>query len=158
MWLNPNGGEGQAMVPEEDAFVVRDVLDAVWASRRVADFAERCGLGRRAAAELAVVASELVTNAVKFAGRGVVQLARIDGVTPGVQIVVQDPGPGIADPELALLDGYSEGAMRTPDDDPRGRRGLGSGLSAARRLSDDLQIEAPATGGTRVIARKFLAA
>jgi serine/threonine-protein kinase RsbT len=136
-----------------DTFVVTHEMDRIWAARRAVDTALRLGLGRRGCAELAVIVCELVTNAVKFAGSGVVTMVR-EG--DGLQVWVEDSGPGVTDPERAVLDGYSEGAMRTPDDDPRKRRGLGSGLAAVKRFADDLQITRPTGGGTRVVAVKRL--
>ncbi len=134
-----------------DTFVVAHALDRVWAARRVVDTASQLGLDPRGCAELAVIVCELVTNAVKFAGSGVVTVV-VEG--DGVQVWVEDTGPGLAEPDRAVLDGYSEGAMRTPDDDPRKRRGLGSGLAAVKRFADDLQITQPTGGGTRVVAMK----
>lgn len=136
-----------------DTFVVSYETDRIWAARRAVDTASRLGLDRRGCAEFAVIVCELVTNAVKFAGAGVVTVVR-DGDM--VQLWVEDGGPGVADPDRAVLDGYSEGAMRTPDDDPRTRRGLGSGLAAVKRFADELQISRPSGGGTRVVAGKRL--
>ncbi len=130
-----------------DSFVVRYDTDRIWAARRAMDAGSRVGLGRQACAEVGVIVSELVTNAVKFAGAGTVQLY---GGSQSMEVVVEDAGPGLSDPENAVVDGYSEGAMRTPDDDPRGRRGLGAGLGAVKRLADELVITRRAEGGTRV--------
>lgn len=139
-----------------DTFQVRYMSDAVWAASRIRALGLRFGMRWRARHELSVVVSELVTNAVKFAGSGTVTVRQLTSPKVGIEVEVLDRGPGVADPELAVLDGYSEGAMVPPDRDPRGRRGLGSGLSAAKRLSDELLIFCPREGGTRVVARKYL--
>lgn len=139
-----------------DSFQVRYVSDAVWAASRVRALALRYGMRWRARHELSVVISELVTNAVKFAGEGTVFIRQISSPKTGLEIEVEDHGPGVAEPELAVLDGYSEGGMIPQDKDPRGRRGLGSGLAAVKRLSDELLIISPGEGGTRVVARKYL--
>jgi serine/threonine-protein kinase RsbT len=139
-----------------DTFQVRYVSDAVWAASRVRALGLRFGMRWRARHELSVVVSELVTNAVKFAGSGTVTVRQLTSPKAGLEVEVEDHGPGVADPELAVLDGYSEGAMVPADKDPRGRRGLGSGLSAVKRLSDELQIVSPSEGRTRVVARKYL--
>jgi len=130
-----------------DSFVVRYDTDRIWAARRAMDAASKIGMSRQACAEVGVIVSELVTNAVKFAGSGRVQL---HGREDAMEIVVEDAGPGLADPETAVVDGYSEGTMRSADDDPRKRRGLGSGLGAVKRLADELVITRRAEGGTRV--------
>jgi serine/threonine-protein kinase RsbT len=59
-----------------------------------------------------------------------------------VKIVFDDNGPGIADVELALKDGYTTG------------KGLGLGLGGARRLCNEFTIESVLGKGTSVaIAR-----
>ena len=59
----------------------------------------------------------------------------------GVEIQVTDNGPGINNLEQAMIDGYSTAG------------GLGTGLGAARRLSDEFEINSRPNGGTSVIAR-----
>ena len=143
--------------PPCDEFSVAFLSDAIWASHRVAAFAARCGLSQRARAELAIVASELVTNAVKFAGGGTVRIEQVLAPHEGICLIVEDDGPGIDEPESAVLDGYSEGRMWTPEMDMRGRRGLGSGLAAAKRLSDALSVQSSESGGARLVVHKWRA-
>ena len=65
-----------------------------------------------------------------------------NGTRKGVRLTFSDQGPGIADIELALKDGYTTGG------------GLGLGLSGAKRLSNEFDIESQPGEGTRVtIAR-----
>jgi serine/threonine-protein kinase RsbT len=96
-------------------------------------------------AEAIVLAvSELATNLVRYAPGGELVVAtctRDAGL--GIAIHCRDSGPGIADIELALRDGYSTGG------------GLGSGLPAVRRLMDDFTLTTGPTG-TRIEARKWL--
>ena len=56
----------------------------------------------------------------------------------GLQLTFRDHGPGIADVELALQDGYTSGS------------GLGLGLGGARRLANEFEIESRPGEGTRV--------
>ena len=56
----------------------------------------------------------------------------------------EDDGPGIADVDRALDDGYSTGS------------GLGLGLPGARRLMDRLQIESELGNGTVVEMWKWI--
>jgi serine/threonine-protein kinase RsbT len=57
-------------------------------------------------------------------------------------LTFEDEGPGIADVEQAMRDGFTTGA------------GLGLGLSGARRLSNEFTIQSAPGKGTRVaIAR-----
>ena len=70
------------------------------------------------------------------------------------QVLVEDAGPGIADPDLALADGYSEG--RFLDGTQATLRGLGAGLGAVQRLMDELTIVDGPGGGAQIVARKWL--
>ena len=56
----------------------------------------------------------------------------------GLQLIFEDNGPGIADVELALQDGYTTGD------------GLGLGLGGARRLANEFEILSHPEEGTRV--------
>jgi len=140
----------------EVVFAVRHAHDGVWASARARSFAMSLGFRGTDLGAIAIVVSELVSNAVKFAGGGTVCLSELKSPRAGVQIRVEDVGPGIAEPSLAVRDGWSEGRARRPEDPIVGRRGLGAGLGAVQRLMDELTIEARDPRGTRVTVRKFL--
>ena len=66
-----------------------------------------------------------------------------DGARKGVRLTFTDQGPGIADIDLALKDGYTTGS------------GLGLGLSGARRLSNEFSIESKPGEGTRVAITRW---
>ena len=139
----------------EELEISRDI-DAIWCSRRATRFAERIGFAFNEAWEIAISVSELTTNVLKFAKTGTLRLCRIESPQPGIEIVVDDEGPGIDDIEAALVDGYSEGRLLVEDGWSRARRGLGTGLGAVGRLMDQLQIENKPEGGVRVTAYKWL--
>jgi serine/threonine-protein kinase RsbT len=89
--------------------------------------------------------SEVARNISAYAGRGEIRL----GVTPrqgrqALTVQAVDAGPGIADPERALEDGFSTGS------------GLGLGLPGARRLMDDFELESEVGTGTTVTMWKWL--
>jgi len=132
--------------------------DALLCSRACYQLGEELGFADRELWEISIVVSELVTNAIKFAGGGRLRARLLPRPTPGIEIEVADDGPGIADVEQALVDGYSEGRMLADGETTFGRRGLGTGLGAVRRLSDELSIESAPGRGTRVVARKWLRA
>jgi serine/threonine-protein kinase RsbT len=89
-------------------------------------------------------ASELARNTLVYGGGGSVEVTIVDnGRRKGVQIVFADSGPGIADLDLAMTDGYTSGG------------GLGLGLSGSRRLVDEFQIETSAETGTRITVTKW---
>ena len=94
--------------------------------------------------KLVTAASELARNTLIYGGGGTVEIGCVEnGRRRGIRIVFADRGPGIPDLELALTDGYTTGA------------GLGLGLSGARRLVDDFDIETTPGQGTSITVTKW---
>lgn len=94
--------------------------------------------------KLVTAASELARNTLVYGGGGTVEVTVVDnGRRRGVRIVFSDSGPGIADLNLALTDGYTTGG------------GLGLGLSGSRRLVDEFDIETAVGEGTRITVTKW---
>nr|MDT0661270.1 ATP-binding protein [Micromonospora sp. DSM 115978] len=94
--------------------------------------------------KLVTAASELARNTLVYGGGGAVEVCIVStDRRRGVRIVFADDGPGIVDLELALTDGYTTGG------------GLGLGLSGARRLVDEFDIETAVGRGTRVTVTKW---
>lgn len=93
---------------------------------------------------LATAVSEVARNIVSYAKVGEIILSVVEeGGRRGVTVVARDEGPGIANVELALTDGYSTG------------RSLGMGLPGARRLMDEFAIESQVGRGTTVTMTKW---
>jgi serine/threonine-protein kinase RsbT len=94
--------------------------------------------------KIVTAASELARNTLEYGGGGecIVELLN-EGARKGVRLTFSDKGPGIADIELALKDGYTTG------------NGLGLGLSGARRLSNEFSIESKPGEGTRVAITRW---
>jgi serine/threonine-protein kinase RsbT len=129
---------------------VAHAVDRYVCASAVLAHAIAAGLSRRAALELAIAAAELVSNAVRHGGGGVLEVREV--VAPrGIELVCRDRGPGISDPDAALIDGWSRGRMLGPDD-PR-VHGLGTGLGTVRRAVDELVVESSGRG-TTITARK----
>jgi anti-sigma regulatory factor (Ser/Thr protein kinase) len=134
-WIG--GAETLPIVDEASVSVARE---------RVRSEARAAGFGTEATEEAALVASELGHNQLRHAARGwlgVVPIARRG--TAGIEILAVDGGPGIGDLAAAL-----EGGAST-------RGGLGQGLAAARRLSDELDLDTRRGLGTAIRARKYAA-
>ena len=94
--------------------------------------------------KLVTAASELARNTLDYGNGGEVEIARlIDGMRKGLRLTFSDQGPGIEDLPKALTDGYSTGG------------GLGLGLSGARRLSNDFNIDSAPGKGTRVMIARW---
>ncbi|GAA0436871.1 anti-sigma regulatory factor [Actinoplanes capillaceus] len=94
--------------------------------------------------KLVTAASELARNTLVYGGGGEVDVSRVhNDRRAGIRIVFADQGPGIADLDLALTDGYTTGG------------GLGLGLSGARRLVDEFEIETEPGKGTTITVVKW---
>lgn len=94
--------------------------------------------------KLVTAASELARNTLEYGGGGEVLIEVLnDGIRKGVRLTFSDKGPGIADLDLALKDGYTTGG------------GLGLGLSGARRLSNEFSIDSKPGEGTRVAITRW---
>ncbi|SDC51345.1 ATP-binding protein [Paraburkholderia lycopersici] len=89
-------------------------------------------------------ASELARNTLQHGGGGDARLEVLEsGVRVGLRLSFVDEGPGIADIERALRDGFTSG------------NGLGLGLGGSRRLCDEFTIESTPGGGTTVTITKW---
>ncbi len=96
---------------------------------------------------IATAISEIARNITSYAGRGAVRVAVQDREGRKALVVrAEDEGPGIADIERAMEDGYSTG------------RGLGLGLPGARRLMDRLIVQSALGRGTVVEMWKWVPA
>jgi len=124
---------------------IRTGDDVVRVRQQVRVVAAQHGLSLVDQTKLVTAASELARNALVHGGGG---MARVEVVTsgtgkPGVRIDFTDDGPGIADVDLALTDGWTSGD------------GLGLGLSGARRLVDEFELTSKAGSGTSVVVTKW---
>ena len=128
-----------------DELPIRTGDDVVRVRQQVRAVAAKTGLSLVDQTKVVTAASELARNALVHGGGG---LARVEVVTSalgksGVRIGFTDEGPGIADVDLALTDGWSSGD------------GLGLGLSGARRLVDEFELTSKPGGGTSVVVIKW---
>ncbi|MGQ9627567.1 MAG: anti-sigma regulatory factor [Anaerolineae bacterium] len=106
--------------------------------------ARRSGFKESDAARVEIAISELARNMLIHAGGGSIRLKflRQQG-REGIEIQATDKGPGIANVELALTDGYSTSG------------GLGGGLPGVKRLMDEFEIKSAPEQGTTVRAVKW---
>ena len=109
--------------------------------RQVTELADRLSFKESRSGEIAIVASELATNLVKYAedGRIVLRLLR-RGTTGGLQIVSLDSGPGIRNLPAMFGDGESTTSS------------LGIGLGAVRRLASSHDAYSLPGSGTVLVA------
>ncbi|WP_460967434.1 sigma-70 family RNA polymerase sigma factor [Pedococcus soli] len=117
--------------------------DIVSARRAARDLAAQAGFTGTDLTMLATAVSEVARNIVRFADNGDVTIELLERPRRGIRVVARDMGPGIADVEAALQDGYSTYS------------GLGLGLPGARRLMDEFNLVSEAGHGTTVSMTKW---
>lgn len=113
--------------------------DVVRMRQAVRELAKRMGFSLVDQTKLVTAASELGRNAVVYGGGGTARLeTAVEGGRTGLRLIFADQGPGIADVDQALRDGFTSGG------------GLGLGLGGSRRLSDEFRIDTAPGAGCRV--------
>ena len=127
--------EERSIASSEDVVLVRQTVRAR---------AVECGFSLVDQTKLVTAASELARNALEHGGGGTMILEVLnDGVRRAVRLTFQDSGPGIADLQQALKDGFTTGG------------GLGLGLGGAKRLSNEFDISSTPGQGTRVTITRW---
>jgi serine/threonine-protein kinase RsbT len=131
-------------VQRSELFEVRSANDIVRVRQRMREWAVEAGFSLVDQTKVVTAASELTRNTLEHGGGGIARLELVrDGGRRGIRLVCEDQGPGIADVQLALKDGYTS------------RGGLGLGLGGARRLVNDFAIESQVGQGTRVTVTRW---
>src|SRR3984885_15585286 len=94
--------------------------------------------------KMVTAASEIARNALIYGGGGTLKWTLLsEGAKRGLRLTFEDRGPGIANLDLALTDGWSSGS------------GLGLGLTGTRRLVNEFEIESTLGVGTRVVITRW---
>jgi serine/threonine-protein kinase RsbT len=130
-------------VEKDETLPVRDQDDVVRARQAVRALAIAADFSIVDQTKIVTAASEIGRNTVIHGGGGTMRLEFVrEGSRRGVRLTFSDNGPGIADLNQALVDGYTTGG------------GLGLGLSGAKRLSNEFSIRStPGKGTTVTLAR-----
>lgn len=112
------------------------------ARRSAAGLATHVGLSETDAGRFAILVTEAATNIAKHATRGEIALRAISYAdVRGVELIAIDSGPGIANIDRALTDGYSTAGSP------------GGGLGAFSRLATRFDIYSVPGAGTVLCAR-----
>ena len=130
-------------VVRSESLPLRTEQDVVLARQAVRRMTQELKFSLVDQTKMVTAASELARNTVIYGGGGVMRSeVLLDGARSGLRLFFEDQGPGIPDLALAMKDGWTSGT------------GLGMGLSGAKRLVSDFDIQTEVGKGTRVtIAR-----
>jgi serine/threonine-protein kinase RsbT len=113
--------------------------DVVLARQKVRQWATEMKFTLVDQTKLVTAASELARNALEHGKGGHMVIEQVENsIKHGLKLVFEDQGPGIADIETALRDGFTSGG------------GMGLGLGGSKRLVNDFQIESEPGKGTRI--------
>jgi serine/threonine-protein kinase RsbT len=118
---------------------LRSEHDIVLARQQVRRLTQQLGFSLVDQTKMVTAASELARNALIY-GRGGTMIWELvqNNARNGLKLLFADEGPGIPNMDLAMTDGWTSG------------NGLGMGLTGAKRLVNDFEIDSRVGGGTRV--------
>lgn len=130
--------------PASGSVPVRIEQDVVIARQIVRKLAQGCGMRLVDQTKLVTAVSELARNTVVYGGGGEMEWHLLEqGPRSGIRLTFRDEGPGIPDLKLAMTDGWTSGG------------GLGLGLTGAKRLVDEFELDSSPGAGTRVSILKW---
>jgi serine/threonine-protein kinase RsbT len=131
-------------VTKSDRLPLRNEQDIVLARQMVRKLSQEVAFSLVDQTKMVTAASELARNALVHGGGGELlwEVLR-EGDKKGVRLAFIDNGPGIANLELAMMDGWTSGG------------GLGMGLSGAKRLVNEFDLESKVGAGTCVTITRW---
>lgn len=132
------------IIEKSAAMPIVQAEDVVRVRQAVRAHAVEAGFSLVDQTKLVTAASEIARNTVDYGGGGTLQIQILrNGVRRGVRLTFADHGPGIPDLARAMTDGYSTG------------NGLGLGLSGAKRLSNEFEIQSEVGKGTTIMLARW---
>jgi len=131
-------GPGEVVVP------IRADVDVVMARQKIRALVSDLRFSGSELTLIATAISEVARNIVSYAGSGEIVMRVVrQGQRRGITVVARDKGPGIADIERAMEDGFSTS------------RGLGLGLPGSKRLMDEFELVSEVGEGTEITMTKW---
>lgn len=131
-------------VSRSETVAVRAPAEVVSVRHVVRKWAIELGFSLVEQTKIVTAASELARNMVGYGKGGTVLLEAVDdGLRRGLRLTFEDRGPGIADIDAAMRDGFTTGT------------GMGLGLGGAKRLSNEFEIRSRPGEGTRVAITRW---
>ncbi|MDD5578544.1 MAG: anti-sigma regulatory factor [Methylobacter sp.] len=133
-------------VSKSDAATIQNTEDIVRLRQRVRDLMKNEGFSLVDQTKMVTAASELARNALVYGGGGavLVEVLKEDNGRTGLRLIFEDHGPGIADIDQALTDGFTTG------------NGLGLGLGGSKRLTNEFLIDSSPGAGTRITVTRWM--
>ncbi|MDQ0124215.1 serine/threonine-protein kinase RsbT [Pseudomonas lini] len=118
--------------------------DVVLARQLARKLAQECGMRLIDLTKLVTAVSELARNTMVYGGGGDMDWQILDeNSRTGLRLVFRDEGPGIPDIKLAMTDGWTSGS------------GLGLGLTGAKRLVEEFELDTTPGKGTRITITRW---
>jgi serine/threonine-protein kinase RsbT len=131
------------LVLKDETAPIRVSDDVVKVRQIVREWAVSLGFSLVDQTKVVTAASELARNVIDYGGGGDFRIEALNNNTRrGLRLTFSDKGPGIADMEKAMKDGFTTGG------------GLGLGLGGAKRLVNEFLIDSnPGRGTTVTVVR-----
>lgn len=118
--------------------------DVVLARQTARKLAQECGMRLIDLTKMVTAVSELARNTMVYGGGGDMDWQILEeDMRTGLRITFRDEGPGIADLKLAMTDGWTSG------------NGMGLGLTGAKRLVDEFELDTTPGLGTRITITRW---
>jgi serine/threonine-protein kinase RsbT len=131
-------------VLKREQLPLRSSNDVVLARQKVRQWAVELRFSLVDQTKLVTAASELARNAYDH-GRGGEMTIEVlnENAKAGLRLIFEDHGPGIADIDQALKDGFTTGS------------GMGLGLGGSKRLVNEFSIESQVGKGTKITVARW---
>ena len=133
------------MAGESLAHKITSQVELIRACDAARKIAATVGFNPAECDEIVLVVSELASNLIEHATGGIIRINPLkQPERPGIRIESEDTGPGIADVEQAITDGFSTAGS------------LGIGLGTVNRLMDDLEFYDNRQSGLRLVCQRWM--
>lgn len=131
-------------ITRTDVLPLKSEHDIVLARQAVRKLAQELGFSLVEQTKMVTAASEIARNTVIYGGGGTMTWEMlVDGGKKGLRLRFEDKGPGIPDLDLAMTDGWTSGT------------GMGMGLTGAKRLVNEFDLDTRPGEGTRVTLTRW---
>lgn len=119
--------------------------EAGGARRSAKELSAAAGFAGKVCDEIGIAVSELASNLLRHAGGGRITMSIVkNNGTVGFHVEAEDDGPGIANINQVLADGFSTAG------------GPGLGLGSINRLMDEFEVFSQPKHGTKVVCCRWL--